>query len=171
MSSLMRPLIRHGMALAFVASAVMLAIAHAFQTFGGLAPCTLCLEQRQVYWVALAVAGIGLIAARSRLGARLRPLVLGLLAVIFLVGAGIAVYHAGAEWKWWPGPTACSSGGGGASAAALAELMHGARIKAPRCDQAAWVMMGLSMAGWNAIASVVFAAFSAAAALQRPSHG
>ena len=170
MSSLIKPLIRHWMALAFVASAVMLAIAHAFQTFGGLAPCTLCLEQRQVYWVALAVAGLGLVASRTAIGARLKPLVPGLLAVIFLVGAGIAVYHAGAEWKWWPGPTACS-GGSGASAAALAELMHGARIKAPRCDEAAWVMLGLSMAGWNAIASVIFAAFSAAAAFARPTHG
>ena len=38
-----------------LASAAMLATAHAFQTFGHLAPCTLCLKQREVYWVVLTI--------------------------------------------------------------------------------------------------------------------
>ncbi len=164
MNALIRPLVRHWLVLALLASAAMLAIAHAFQTFGGLAPCTLCLRQREVYWIALGVSAAGLALGLSPATARLRPLVCAILALIFLYGAGVAAYHAGAEWKWWPGPTACS-GGGGASAAALAQLLHGAKIAAPRCDEAAWRMAGLSMAGWNVLASLVFAGFSGAAAL------
>jgi disulfide bond formation protein DsbB len=135
---------------ALIASAVMLAIAHGFQTFGGYAPCTLCLRQREVYWVA-ATLSFGL--------------------MIFLVGAGIAIYHAGAEWKFWPGPSACSSAGaGGVSAADLKNLLNGAKIRPPACDQAPWVFAGLSMAGWNAVASLGLATLSVAAALRERSR-
>lgn len=164
MSAPFRTLVRHGLTLAFLASAAMLATAHAFETFGGLAPCTLCLWQRQVYWIALAISGLGLAASRARLGARLRPMTLALLTVTFLTGAGIAAYHAGAEWKWWPGPKTCSSTGAGASADAMARLMRGAKIEPPHCDEAAWRMLGLSMAGWNVLASLGFAGVTGAAA-------
>ena len=165
MSALTRPLVRHWLIAACLASATMLAIAHAFQTFGGLQPCTLCLRQREIYWWALAVSAAGVVLSLIPPMARLKPLVCAVLALIFLYGAGVAAYHAGAEWKWWPGPTTCSSAGGGVSAAALAQLMQGAKIAAPRCDEAAWRMLGLSMAGWNVLASLLFAGFSVAAAL------
>ena len=164
MSALIRPVVRHWLIAAFVASAAMLAVAHAFQTFGGLQPCTLCLRQREIYWYALALSGAGMVLSRIAATARLRPLICAGLGLIFLAGAAWAAYHAGAEWKWWPGPLACSSAGGGASAEALARLMHGAKFSAPRCDEAAWRMLGLSMAGWNVLASLVFAGFSGAAA-------
>lgn len=167
MTALTRPVLRHWLALAFLASAAMLAIAHAFEKFGGLSPCTLCLRQREVYWWALGVSGAGLAISLAPPGARLKPLVLAALALIFLWGAGIAAYHAGAEWKWWPGPQACSgAGGAGASMQSLQALMHGAKFAAPRCDEAAWRMLGLSMAGWNVLASLVFAGFSGLAALK-----
>jgi disulfide bond formation protein DsbB len=160
MTGVLDPLLRRWPAWALVASAVMLAVAHAFQTFGGLQPCTLCLQQRDVYWTAMAVAavalGVALTPARERLG----PLFVLALAGVFLVGAGIAVRHAGAEWKWWPGPATCSGGGGGVSAAAIANLMHGAKIAGPRCDEAPWRMLGLSMAGWNVLASLGLAGLS-----------
>jgi disulfide bond formation protein DsbB len=76
------------------------------------------------------------------------------LALIFAAGVALAVYHAGAEWKWWPGPTACSSTGGGVDAGQMADLLGGAKIKPPACDTAAWVFLGLSMAGWNALISL-----------------
>ena len=102
--------------------------------------------------------------------ARLAPLAGGLLAATFLVGLGIAVWHAGAEWKFWPGPKACASAGGGASAAGLAALMHGAKIAAPHCDEAAWRFLGLSMAGWNALISLKLAAWSAVWSVWRSRH-
>jgi disulfide bond formation protein DsbB len=156
---------------ALIASAVMLAIAHGFQTFGGYAPCTLCLRQREVYWVAGTLALGFMILVRLPAGARLRQLSCWVLALVFLVGAGIAIYHAGAEWKFWPGPSACSSAGaGGVSAADLKTLLNGAKIRPPACDQAPWVFAGLSMAGWNAVASLGLVASSIAAALRERSR-
>jgi disulfide bond formation protein DsbB len=151
---------------ALIASAAMLATAHAFQTFGGYQPCTLCLRQREVYWVAAGVALAALVIVRTPQGARLKALSNALLALIFLIGAGVAAYHAGAEWKFWPGPTACSSGGVGVSAGAMAALVGGEHIRAARCDEAAWVFAGLSMAGWNVLASLGLSGLSVMAALR-----
>ena len=170
MSGLFRPFLDRWRLCALLASAVMLAIAHAFQTFEHLAPCTLCLRQREAYWVAAGVALAAMIVVRLPGGPRLRQASCWLLALIFLGGCAIAVYHAGAEWKFWPGPKACSSAGSAAvDAQALSALLNGAKIKPPACDQAAWVFLGLSMAGWNAVISLALAASSAAAALRERS--
>ncbi len=152
---------------ALLASALMLAIAHAFQTFGGLEPCALCLRQREVYWTAMGVAAAALVLGRFREGRPLAAWGAGLLAAVFLLGAGVAAYHAGVEWKWWPGPTTCT-GGSTANAADLMAALGGKQVRAPSCDRAAWVFAGLSMAGWNAIASLILAAGSVVAALRGP---
>jgi disulfide bond formation protein DsbB len=169
MSDITRPFLDRWRLCALLASAAMLAIAHAFETFGHLAPCTLCLRQREVYWAAGGVALALMILVRLPGGPRWRPASCWLLAAIFLFGAGVAAYHAGAEWKFWPGPTTCSSAGGGVDAAALDALMKGATIHPPACDKAAWVFLGLSMAGWNALISLGLAAASSAAALRERS--
>jgi disulfide bond formation protein DsbB len=161
--------LRHWLANALAAAVGMLAIAHGFETFGHLAPCTLCYYQRDVYWTAAPIALVGLILTRTRV-ARLAPIVGWLLALTFLVGCGVAVWHAGAEWKFWPGPKACSGGSGQATAAGLAALMNGAKIAAPHCDEAAWRFLGLSMAGWNALISLKLAVWSAVWAAWKPSH-
>ena len=165
MPTVFNPLLRHWPLWALIASAVMLAIAHAFQTFGGLSPCTLCLQQRDVYWTAMAVAALALVAGLTPARAVLRPVFAIALIVVFATGAAIAARHAGAEWKWWPGPATCS-GGSGVNAAALSALMHGAKVAAPRCDEAAWVFLGLSMAGWNCLISLGLAGMSLAAWLK-----
>ena len=170
MTGLLRPFLDRWRLCALVASAAMLAIAHAFQTFGGLAPCTLCLRQREVYWVAATVALVFMVVVRLPGGPRWRQISCWILAAIFLAGCAIAVYHAGAEWKFWPGPTTCSSAGGsGVDANAMSALLNGAKIKPPACDKAAWVFLGLSMAGWNALISLAWAALSAAAAVRERS--
>ena len=156
---------RHWLLLALATSAAMLAIAHGFETFGHMAPCTLCLRQREVYWIALVVAGSGVIVSHVPRLERFTRLFGAALALIFLVGMATAVYHAGAEWKWWPGPTTCASTGGGVSAAALASLLHGAKVSAPHCDEAAWRFLGLSMAGWNVLISLKLAVYSVIFAL------
>ncbi|EJL36184.1 disulfide bond formation protein DsbB [Caulobacter sp. AP07] len=157
----------HWPVLAFAACAFMLGAAHAFETFGKLAPCLLCLKQREVYWVTGTVALVAVVLSRTAWAARVRrPLIL-LIGVGFLYGAGLAAYHAGAEWKWWPGPAACAAGGG-ASADDLVAMLKGAKIAAPSCDKAVWVFLGLSMAGWNAVISLALAVVSFAAALTKP---
>jgi disulfide bond formation protein DsbB len=154
---------------AFLSSALMLAIAHGFEKIGGLAPCFLCLKQREVYWVAMGVALVGMIVVRTRWGARTKRLFNGALALIFLVGVGVAVYHAGAEWGWWPGPTICAAGGSGrVSAADMAALMSdGAKIAPPSCEKAVWVFLGLSMAGWNALVYLKLAVLGLIATTKR----
>jgi disulfide bond formation protein DsbB len=158
-------------AAAAAVSAAMLATAHAFERIGGYDPCALCLRQREVYWGALAVALAGLLLARLRRA----PLWVTsfLLGAIFVTGFIVAGYHAGAEWGWWPGPTACSVATVGAvTAGDLTAILDGtARVRAPACDVAAWRMAGLSMAGWNALVSAGLAAvsFLVAARTREPS--
>ena len=166
MALILRPFLDRWRLCALLASGAMLAIAHAFQTFGGYAPCTLCLRQREVYWVAAAIGGAAMILVRLPGGPRLREASCWLLGLVFLAGAGVAAYHAGAEWKFWPGPSTCASSGGGVSAAAMSGLLNGARIRPPACDHAAWVFAGLSMAGWNALASLALCGLSVSAALR-----
>lgn len=160
MMTLIRSVLDRWALWALGSSALMLAIAHGFETFGGYAPCTLCLRQREVYWAAGTVALVGVALTRLPRGGRWRPALDAVLALIFAVGLGIAVYHAGAEWKFWPGPTTCASTGAGASAEAMAALIQGARIRPPACDEAPWVFLGLSMAGWNALISLKLAVYS-----------
>jgi disulfide bond formation protein DsbB len=138
--------------IAALAAAAMLGVAHAAETFGHLAPCELCLKQREVYWAAL---WVGLLGWRLDLllpGRRWAAIFSGVLALIFLFQVGLAGYHAGVEWKWWPGPQSCT-GQGKASVQALTALLSGAKIRGPSCDVAAWRGLGLSMAGWNALAA------------------
>ena len=166
MNALLRPLLRLWPFVALIASAAMLAIAHAFETFGHLPPCTLCLRQREVYWVALSVAAAGSVLSLTPLRGRLFSVLCVILGVIFLYGAGIAVWHAGAEWGFWDGPKTCASGGGALAVNAedVMRAMNGGRLEEPHCDKAAWVFLGLSMAGWNALISFGLAFLSAWAA-------
>lgn len=145
---------------ALFASALMLAIAHAFETFGGLAPCILCLKQREVYWVAgsIAIAGIAVGFTPWRTwGLRL---VCAALAITSLVGMGIAIWHAGAEWRWWPGPAACALNRAKITAADLAAALSGLKSHGPSCEEAAWRLFGISMAGYNVLISLKLAILS-----------
>lgn len=163
---MLRPFLDRWRLCAVLVAAAMLATAHAFETFGGYAPCTLCLRQREVYWTILGV-GLGfMMLVRMPGGPRWREATCWVLGLAFLVSFGVAAYHAGAEWKFWPGPQACASGGAGVNAADLSAFLEGAKVKPPACDEAAWVFAGLSMAGWNAAISVVLAGFSVLAALR-----
>jgi len=155
-------ILRHWPWVALASSLAMLAIAHAFETFGRLAPCELCLKEREVYWIAATLAALGI-------GLGFTPLktgrwVSGVLALVFLGGAGLAAYHAGAEWKFWPGPASCAAGHVQVTAADLSRLLNGGPVAAPACDKAAWVFLGISMAGWNALISLKLAVLSALAA-------
>lgn len=165
------PLLRHWPLVAFLVSAGMLATAHAFETFGNLAPCHLCLKQREVYWVALGVAAVGVVTQRFAWAKRTRLAVLWMLAVAFLFGAGLAAFHAGVEWKWWPGPQTCT-GGATVTIEDMSALLSGAaKASAPACDVAAWRMFGLSMAGWNTLVSLGLAIMSFAAAMRAFKRG
>jgi disulfide bond formation protein DsbB len=151
---------------ALAISATMLAIAHGFQTFGHLAPCHLCLKQREVYWVAMAVSAAAIVAGLTPMRAAGTRIGCAVLVLVFGYGVYLAGFHAGAEWHWWKAPVTCASNGP-VNIAALKALLAGGGAHQPACDQAPWVFLGLSMAGWNCLISVGLAIVSALAALRK----
>lgn len=129
-------------------SAALLLGALGFQYLGGLAPCHLCLLQRWPHAVAV-LLGLSLLVVPARL-----TLALG--ALTLLVGAGIGAYHVGVEQKWWQGPTTCTAPDPGSIPAGdlLNQILATPVVL---CDQVAWSFLGVSMAGWNAILSLILA--------------
>ena len=89
------------------------------------------------------------------------------LGALFAAGLTVAVYHAGAEWAWWPGPVTCAGSTGPVSAAAMGDLLGGAVVHPPACDHADWRLAGLSMAGWNVLISAGLACVSLSLAFRR----
>ncbi len=154
-----RPLVAAPLVIA-AGSAFALAAAWFFQLVVGLAPCPLCLDQRIAYYI-----GVPLGLAAAGLAARGRPtLARGLLVALglaMLANAGLATYHAGVEWGFWPGPTSCTGAPVFAPGDILSQLKQ-ARV--PRCDEAAWRLLGISMAGWNTLIAAALAAVAAAGA-------
>jgi disulfide bond formation protein DsbB len=127
-----------------------------FQYVLGLVPCPLCLDQRKVYYVAIPLALVVALAAWRQAP---RPLVVGglaLLVIAMLIGAAIAVYHSGVEWKFWEGPRDCSGPiSDFGKAGGLLEQMQATSVV--RCDQATR-FLGVSLANVNVIVSLVLAA-------------
>lgn len=138
-----------------------LAAAWYFQLVVGLAPCPLCLMQRVPYYVAVPLA-LAVAVLISRGYERAPRLGLALLALLMLGNAGIALYHAGVEWQFWQGPTTCS----GSAPVAVGDIMSALKTAhVPRCDEAAWRLFGISMAGWNALIALALAAIAALGAI------
>jgi len=154
-----RPVAAAAIAIAVAGAAAILG-AWVFQYGFGLKPCPLCLEQRYAYYFAIPLAVM--VALGDQVGASRKVLLAALVAIALgmLWNAGLGVYHSGVEWKWWPGPQECS----GAlddlgSAGSLADRLKS--ISVVRCDEAAWRFLGLSLAGYNALISVLLAAIAA----------
>lgn len=154
-------------AIVFALAFVTILTAHAFEELGGYAACPLCLQQRYAYYFAVPAAVVAFFAARGEQFGFAR-LVLVLIAVGFIINAGLGVYHAGIEWKWWPGPDTCAGDAAGAlewGEGGLAEQIENARVI--RCDEAPWRFQGLSFAGWNAVVSAGLALMAAFGATRR----
>jgi len=138
---------------AVLGSGALLGGALYFQYVVGLAPCEMCHWQRWPHIVAIVA---GLMAFASFAWPRL-ALVFMLIAITALgVTAAIGVFHVGVEYHWWQGPQACSGSiPRGLSPEQLKKYLFGAKMV--RCDETAWSMWGISMAGWNAILSAALA--------------
>ena len=89
------------------------------------------------------------------------------LALVFAGGFVLAAYHAGAEWKFWPGPASCAAGHVEVTVADMTRMLHGGPIAAPACDKAAWIFLGISMAGWDGLLFLGLGLVSALAAMSR----
>jgi disulfide bond formation protein DsbB len=131
-----------------------------FQYVIGLKPCPLCLEERYVYYFSIPLAA--LIILGEEVGGSRKVLLAALLAIAagMIWNSGLATYHAGIEWKWWPGPPDCS--GTLESLSTPGGLLHDLQsINVVRCDEAAWRFLGISLAGYDALISLTLAAVAA----------
>jgi len=149
-----------------LAMAATVGAALGFQHLGGYIPCKLCLEQRMPYYIGvplMAVAAIGSLVGAPRWITR------SLLAAggaLMLWGLYMGVYHSGVEWGWWPGPTDCGAVDAGVDGnRSVLDMLDD--VVPPSCDKATLRILGLSFAGWNAVASLVLAAIAFRGALLR----
>ena len=143
----------------FAASAALFG-AWVFEALGFL-PCELCLKQRIPYYFGIPLALImSYVAQRGPRGLIIAGF--GALALLFAASAGLGAWHAGVEWGFWKGPTACTGASLPAAGGNLLEQLKD--FKVVRCDEVAIRIIGLSLAGWNALVSLGIAALAGRAA-------
>ena len=131
-----------------------------FEHIGGYIPCALCLLQRDPYYWGIPVGILAIITSALKLPVWLTRTLLAIIGILMLVGAGMGVYHAGAEWHFWEGPSTCATTAQGVSSN-VGDLLGDLDSKhGPSCTEAALRVLGLSFAGWNVIASLILAAIA-----------
>jgi disulfide bond formation protein DsbB len=141
-------------------AAATLAGAWYFQLVLDIRPCPLCLEQRYAYYLAIPLGALVALAAARDAPRGVLVAGLVLLAVLALGNAVLGTYHAGVEWGFWRGPTDCTGpvGNLGSAGDLLARLDT---EKVIRCDEVQWRFLGLSLAGYNVLISLLMAAIAA----------
>ena len=109
----------------------------------GLPPCEMCWWQRYPHIAALVFAALGWATRRDAF--------IALAGIAILVSGALGAFHAGVEYGWWEGITACAT-----TAAAGGDPLE-AIMNAPivRCDVAPWTLAGISLAGFNFLISSV----------------
>jgi disulfide bond formation protein DsbB len=143
------------------AAAAALGLALLSQYGFGLQPCVLCIWQRWPHVAAVAL-GLAVWMLRTRPGAS--AALLGLAAAAELATGGIGVFHVGVEQGWWQGTAECGTTASGNDLAALkAQIMNQPIV---RCDEVAFAVLGISMAGWNAVLAATLAAIGVGAILR-----
>ncbi|MEM7492690.1 MAG: disulfide bond formation protein B [Pseudomonadota bacterium] len=153
-------------AFALMASLAILAAAHGFERFGLMAPCPLCLRQREVYWAVAAMAAGSLVLWKMRHNPRFLFAINIMLGLVFVTGAVVAGFHAGVEYGFWPAPSGCAVVQP-VDPMAMDDLLVAIDQPqaVPSCSSDPWNgRYGLSMAGWNMMMQVGLAALSFRAA-------
>ena len=147
--------------LILLAALAVLAAVWIFQAFG-FSPCELCLAERYAFYAGAPIAALtAWLAGRSAHG--LARALFALLALVFLANAGLAFYHVGVEQHRWPGPTACTGSlTGPVDVNDLAKALSSTRVVS--CDEVQLRILGLSLAGWDVVASAAIALYAALAA-------
>jgi len=135
--------------IAILTPSLLLGGALVSQYVGGLYPCEMCMWQRWPHLVAIFFA-LDAIALRSK--PALSAIFATLAALTIAVSGAIGAFHAGIEYGWWEGLTACSSTITGATTAEMLDSIMAAPLT--RCDVAPWSLFGISLAGYNAIFSL-----------------
>jgi disulfide bond formation protein DsbB len=131
-----------------------------FEYVLGYPPCPLCLDQRNAFYVSVPLAA--LLCLGASYGASRKVMIAGfaVITAVMLWNAGLSAYHAGVEWKLWAGPNDCSGpiNNFGSAGNLLKQLQN---IRIVRCDEAAWRLLGISLAGYDVLISLFLAAIAA----------
>jgi disulfide bond formation protein DsbB len=140
--------------LTLLASGALLAAAVLyFQGYMGLQPCALCLQQRYWHWAVVGVSALALVV--TRLQPKWTNWAIVIIGVVLLGSAAMGAYHVAVEQKWVVAQ--CDVG----AAVDPSQLMLGSLpdgdLRPPRCDEIAWSWLGISMAGYNAVVSLLLA--------------
>ncbi|MBT2135220.1 disulfide bond formation protein B [Croceibacterium sp. LX-88] len=133
--------------LALGVPALLLAGAYLSQYGFGLYPCEMCWWQRYPHFAAVGLALLSTLIPP-------RTLWIGLAGLAVFVSGLIGGFHAGVEYGWWQGLTTCSGPLGAGGGDPLDAIMNAPLV---RCDVPAWTLGGISLAGFNALISVVSA--------------
>jgi len=144
---LRRPANLFALIVAAGAPAALLLGAYISQLGFGLYPCEMCWWQRYAHFAALGFAMLAAILSGHRWWLVAAALAMG-------TSAAIGGYHAGVEYGWWQGITACAVPSASSAADALEAVLNAPLV---RCDVAPWSMMGISLAGWNFLFSLAAA--------------
>ncbi|MGJ8564483.1 MAG: disulfide bond formation protein B [Alphaproteobacteria bacterium] len=155
--------------LALIISGGLLGGALFFEHVLGYSPCQMCYWQRHAHKVIIGLSILALIMNRLNIGDR--RFWAALIGLVFMASFALAFWHVGVEFKWWDGPKTCMTGKpqiGGVTGQDLIDSLS-APMKMPGCDNAAWHFLGLSMAAWNALVSLL-GALTSAVVIRKPAH-
>jgi len=133
--------------LAFLLPAALLAGAYGSQYIGGLFPCEMCWWQRYPHFAAVVIALIGFGVSNIAF----RKTLVALAALAIATSGLIAGFHAGVEYGWWEGLTACTATISGSGDDLLKSIMNAPLV---RCDVAPWSLFSISLAGYNFLLSL-----------------
>jgi disulfide bond formation protein DsbB len=140
-----------------LAMAATVGTALGFEHIGGYIPCKLCLAQRIPYYVGVPLMAVAALSSAMHWPAVVTRGLLLLGALLMVYGLYLGVQHSGVEWGWWAGPTDCGAVQAPAGSGANGVLDSIDAFVPPSCDKAALRILGLSFAGWNAVASLFLA--------------
>lgn len=127
-----------------------------FQYIGGLMPCKLCLQERVPYYLGAPIMLVAFLLSLLAAPGFLVRLLFIAVVVLMAYNLGLSIYHAGAEWKLWMGPTDCTPYTGALPQDATNLLGDLNKQRPVSCSDAPGYFLGLSMAGWNGVACLFY---------------
>ena len=135
--------------ISFLISSSMLLSAFYLEYFHDAFPCDLCITQRWFHALIISYSLIAIFIHEKKILAN--KFVLVGLSITWIASAVAGLYHFGIEMNFWSGPDECSS-----SIDFSKDLLKYLLNKSPiKCDEVMFKILGLSLAGWNALMSFV----------------
>ena len=135
--------------ISFLISSSMLLSAFYLEYFHDAFPCDLCITQRWFHALIISYSLIAIFIHEKKFLAN-KFILIGL-SITWIVSSVAGLYHFGIEMNFWSGPDECSS-----SIDFSKDLLKYLLNKSPiKCDEVMFKILGLSLAGWNALMSFV----------------